>query len=241
MNRDPSPGVSGPLRCGMREAFGVPAAVLGAGFIGYGALAAENGYPVWLVIFATVTVWALPGQLVLIELKAVGASAFAIIAASALTGARFLPMTMALVPVMRDRRYPRLAYYLAAHLVSMTGWAAAMRRCPELPPTQRLPYFVGFAVTCLVTCATCAAAGHYLAGVLPHPVRLGFAFLTPLYFFVVLIGDARTLLAVASLAFGAALGPLIHLASPAWSVMAAGLIGGSAAYLVQRRYGRRVR
>ena len=79
------------MRDGARDAFGVPAAVLGAGFIGYGALAAENGYSVWLTMIATASIWALPGQLILIELYALGASALAIVLAAVVSSARFLP------------------------------------------------------------------------------------------------------------------------------------------------------
>jgi hypothetical protein len=41
-----------------------------------------------------------------------------------------VPMTMALMPVIRDRRHTRYQLYPAVHLLAMTGCAAAMRRCP---------------------------------------------------------------------------------------------------------------
>lgn len=223
---------------GVREALGVPAAVLGAGYIGYGALAYENGYSVWLTMLATVTIWALPGQLILIELHALGAAAFAIVLAAVMSGARFLPMTLSLVPVMRDTRYKRLVVYLVAHLIAMTTWAMAMRRCPELPQPQRLPYFAGFAATCVSVSVICCPIGFYLSGAFPPLLRLGFVFLTPVYFFVILVGDVRTRLAAAALACGALAGPLLHLLSPQWSVLLSGFVGGTAAYLIQKKLGR---
>lgn len=223
---------------GVREALGVPAAVLGAGYIGYGALAYENGYSVWLTMLATATIWALPGQLILIELHALGAAAFAIVLAAVMSGARFLPMTLSLVPVMRDGRYSRLAVYLVAHLIAMTTWATAMRRCPDLPQPQRLPFFAGFAATCISVCVICCPIGFYLSGAFPPLLRLGFVFLTPVYFFVILVGDVRTRLAAAALACGALAGPLLHLLSPQWSVLLSGLVGGTAAYLIQKKLGR---
>ena len=93
------------FRSGVREALGAPAAVLAAGCIGYGSLAAEHGYSVAQIIFATAAIWALPGQLILLEMSAVSASAIAVIAAVALSSARFLPMTMSMIPVVRNRRY----------------------------------------------------------------------------------------------------------------------------------------
>lgn len=219
----------------MREAWGVPAAVLAAGYVGYGALAAENGYSVALAMFATASIWALPGQLILIELHALGASALAIVLAAALSGARFLPATMSLLPVLRHERRGRLYLYAVAHLVSMTTWAAAMRRCPALPHEQRASYFAGFALVCIAVSVASCPVGFYLSGAFPPLVRLGFVFLTPVYFFVILIGDARTRLAAVALACGALAGPLLHLVAARWSVLLSGLVGGSAAYLILRR------
>ncbi|MFN7086014.1 MAG: AzlC family ABC transporter permease [Burkholderiales bacterium] len=226
------------FRLGAGEALGVPAAVLGAGFIGYGSLAAESGYSVWLTVAATVTIWALPGQLILIEMHALNAAAAAIVLAVVFSAARFLPMTMSLMPVLRDPRHGRAALYAAAQLIAMTCWAAAMRRCPELPSAQRLSYFTGFAVVCVGVSAASAVAGHSLAGAFPPLVRVGFSFLTPVYFLVILIGDVRTRLAALALACGAVAGPSFYLMNAQWSVLLAGIVGGTAAYLIHRRMGR---
>ncbi len=221
----------------MREALGVPAAVLGAGYIGYGSLAAENGYSIAQVVVATLAIWALPGQLILIEMTAVSASAIAIIAAVVMSSARFLPMTMTLLPVIRNRRYGWWIF-LIAQLVAMTSWAVAMQRCPDLPAQQRMPYFIGFGTTCIAASAACGIIRHVLAGAFPPLVRLGFVFLTPVYFFVILIGDARTRLAAIALACGALAGPLFYLLTPQWSVLAAGFAGGTLAYFMQKAYAR---
>lgn len=221
------------FRGGVRDALGVPAAVLTAGYLGYGSLAAEHGYSIAQIVFATAAIWALPGQLILVEMNAIGASAIAIVAAVAISSARFLPMTVSMMPVIRDRRYG-LWIFAVAQLVSMTNWAGAMRRCPDLPPGQRMPYFTGFGATCMVVSAASAAAGHGLAGAFPPLVRLGFVFLAPVYFLVILVGEVRTRLAATALACGAVAGPLFHIATPQWSVLLAGFAGGTAAYYIIR-------
>ena len=224
-------------RVGVAEALGVPAAVLSAGFIGYGALAADAGYPLWLTSLSTVVIWALPGQLVLHEMHAVGAPALMTIIAVGLTAARFLPMTMTLLPIVRDERHPRWKLYLAAHFVSMTSWAVCMRRCAAMPREHRLAYLIAFSLTCWTCCLATAAVGYFIGGVLPPAVRLGSVFLTPAYFFVILVGDARTRLAISALACGAVGGPLFYAYDPQWSLVAAGLVGGTIAYVLQRGRG----
>lgn len=223
----------------MRDALGVPAAVLAAGMIGFGALAYESGLSLALALVCTGGIWALPGQIVLIEMHLTGAPGAVTVLAVMLTGARFLPMAVSLMPIMDAARHRRATVYAAAQLLAMTSWAWTMRRCVEMPREVRLPYFMGFAATCWAVCLVATAAGFYLAGSFPPLLRLGFLFLSPVYFVVLLIGDARTPLAIAALACGAIAGPLLHLLDPQWSVLSAGVVGGTAAYFIQRWMGRR--
>lgn len=208
--------------------------MLGAGYVGFGALAAGHDFSLFAALLSTATIWALPGQLVLVEMYAVGAPLLAIVSTVMLTSARFLPMTVALMPLLREPRHARATLYLAAHLVAMTGWAAAMRRCPDLPSAARLAYFAGFALTNWATSFVCTALGYLVADGLPPPVKLGFVFLSPIYFLLVLTADARTRAMVPALVCGALSGPLAHLVAPDWSVLAGGVVGGTVAYLVLR-------
>ena len=205
--------------------------------LGFGALAFESGLSIWLAAACTAGIWALPGQVVLIEMYAAGAPGALTVLAVALTAARFLPMAVSLLPVVRDRSSPRASLYVAAQFLAMTSWAWTMRRCIGMPRAVRLSYFIGFAGTCWAVGVAATAAGFFLAGSFPPLMRLGFAFLNPVYFVVVLIGDARTVLTVSALVCGAIAGPLLHLADPQWSVLTAGLAGGTAAYLLQRAIG----
>jgi len=234
-----APRLSGAFRDGIRDAIGVPAAVLAAGMIGFGAFALEHGFSVWLALACTLGIWALPGQIVLLEMHASGAPGPFTVLAVMLTSARFLPMAMTLMPVVRHPRYSRLAVYAGAQVIAMTGWAWAMRACREMPEEERFPYFAGFGGACWAAGIAATALGYYLAEGFPQTVRLGFVFLAPVYFFVILIGDARTALAIAALACGAVAGPIMHFVSPQWSVLLAGLVGGTIAYLIQKPYAAR--
>ena len=63
-----------PIRSGLgkgaRDAFGPSAAVMTAGFIGFGALASDSGMPYWIAAIATALMWALPGQIIQMMKKA---------------------------------------------------------------------------------------------------------------------------------------------------------------------------
>src|SRR3546814_15004041 len=94
------------------DAFGVPMIVLGPADGGFGALVHGAGLDVWLGLFSTFTGWALPGQIVVIELYSLGGSLLVVAAAVAMTNARLLPMTVALMPYLRHRGTPTWRYYL---------------------------------------------------------------------------------------------------------------------------------
>jgi len=222
-------------RAGMREALGAPALVLMVGYIGYGSLAQSKGFSLLHAVLSTLCIWALPGQLILVESSGLNTPAIVIILAVAFSASRFLPMTVALMPLLRTPGAPNWRYYLAGHVLSMTSWAVALRRFPEQPAAARLPFFLSFGLSIWMVSLVATAIGFQLAGSLPAPMRLAFIFANPLFFLLVLTADLRDRKVVLALACGAVLGPLIHLVLPAWSVIGGGVAGGTAAFLITRK------
>lgn len=215
---------------GLRDSVGVPMLVLGASYLGFGSLVHGAGLDVWLGLFSTFTGWALPGQIVVIELYSLGGAVFVVAAAVAMTNARLLPMTVALMPYLRAPGTPRWRYYAVSHFIAVTAWAAAMRVCPGLPANQRLPYFAGFGMALWSMCLVTTAVGFYLAGGLPGVVTLGLVFLNPIYFMLVFVADAKHRGRILALAIGALLGPPLHLVSADWGLLITGVVAGSLAF-----------
>ena len=226
---------------GALAAAGIPALVLAAGYLGFGALAAGNGLTFAGTVFSTLFIWALPGQLILVEMHTLGAPFFAVLLSVMLSAVRFLPMTVVMMPLLREAPRPQPHYYAAAHLVSMTGWAWAMARFPTIPPERRLGYFFGFALT-LMASATSATALGFLAGdLLPPLAKLAFVFMSPIYFLLMLAGSTSDALGRSAIFFGAIVGPVAHFVTPQWSVMVAGVLGGTLGYAAHRAWRRRAR
>lgn len=224
----------GALIAGVREALGTPLLVLCASYIGFGSLVRGSGLSLAAGLLSTATTWALPGQVALVELYATGASLLTIVIAVALTNARMMPMTMTLLPVLRlpGRRTWRI--YLASHFIAVTGWAVAMLRCPDLPPEQRLSFFIGFAVTLLAGSLAGTAVGFFLSGAVPAAVSLGLVFVNPIYFMLLFLGDLRARSRLLALLFGAGLAPVMHYAAPTWGLLITGIVAGTAAFLLSR-------
>ncbi|HEX7220600.1 MAG TPA: AzlC family ABC transporter permease [Burkholderiales bacterium] len=206
-----------------------------AGFLGFGALAAAQDIPLGIAVASTVVIWALPGQIVFVEMHALGAPLAALVIAVMVSSARFLPMTVMLMPEMRDERHRAWKYYLAAQLLSLSGWTMAVVRFPQMARAQRLSWWYGFTLVLMVVSALSTALGYLGADRLPPLARLALVFMVPMYYLLILTGAVQNRSAALGLACGAIAGPLAYLASPEWSVPLAGLAGGSAAYLILKR------
>jgi predicted branched-subunit amino acid permease len=223
---------------GMMAALGMPALVLGASYVGFGALIRQSGLTLPQGLSSTVIGWALPGQIALVEVYATGGTLLAATLAVALANARLLPMVLTLMPLLRaadgaGRLKPR--HFIAAHFIAITGWAITMQRAPAMPPAQRLPFFAGFTVALWVATMFCTALGFMLVGMIPSYVTLGLVFINPLYFMLIFLADFKHRNRALALAFGAVLGPIFYLVDPDWGLLATGIIAGTFAFAIDRR------
>jgi predicted branched-subunit amino acid permease len=226
---------------GARDALGIPALSLAAGFIGFGAIARESGMGLWVSVFSTVSVWAAPAQVLMVELYAAGASLTVILIGVAVANMRFLPMSAALMPVLGEGERRRWPLYLSAYYLAIMSWAFAMRRCPTLPHDQRVPYFAGFGVTMMLAGTPATWLGYMLAGMVPPEVTLGLIALPPVFLVLVFVDGVTDVPGRTALAGGAVMGPAVFLLSPHWSLILTGLTAGTVAYAVDRRRRRKER
>ncbi|WP_303982306.1 AzlC family ABC transporter permease [Dongia mobilis] len=226
---------AGAGRGGAWAAVGAPALVLGASYVGFGAFVHQSGLTFFQGVASSITGWALPGQIALIEIFVAGGSLLAAAIAVGLANARLMPMVVTLLPILREgdaAPSPRLIHYLSAHFIALTGWAVAMQRCPDMNPRQRLPFFLGFTLVIWLSTVFCTALGFFLVEVLPPTVTLGLVFLNPLYFMLLFTIDIVRRDRRWALLIGVVLGPLLHMITPEWGLLITGLVGGSLAFLI---------
>ncbi len=219
---------------GVKGVFSIPAIILISSFIGFGALARELGWGLAETTLITATIWALPSQVVFIGSLAGGATLAATIIAVALSAVRLLPMTVALVPMMRDEKTPKIVLYLTSHFVAVTAWVVAMRFLPEMPRHARVPFFAGFGATLCLTNIAATAISHSLTGAMPPMLAAALFFLVPIYFLTSLTAAARFRGEVYALVLGLVLGPAFTYIIPQLDILVAGAIGGTLAYLAHR-------
>ncbi len=220
------------FRIGVVEALGAPALAMGATFLAFGAAVAEAGLPLGWALVASAAVYGMAGQLVLLGLASGAGGAWlpAVVAATAANG-RFLPMAVAIAPLLGRGPWR----FLALPFIAITPWAPAMRRLPGLAEPDRLPWFLGFGLASWIAAMVATAAGHALAPVLPPMLRAALLFANPLYFALLLAADLGRPGVRSAVLCGAAAAPLALWLGPAWGLLAAGIVGGTAAFLWERR------
>lgn len=220
---------------GLAACFSVPGAVLTASAMGFGALARDLGFSIWIAGYLSIVFYALPAQVVVLDQLGRGLSLVAAAFAVSLTAIRLLPMTVTLMPMLRDAKGRRWRELLAVHFIAVTAWIEGLRRLATVPEELRLANFIGFGVSFLMCTVFGAVAGHLLAGVVPPAISAALLFLTPIYFLLSLIASARRLDDYLAIGLGAALGPPMFMLAPGFDLLLAGVIGGSIAWAIGRR------
>jgi predicted branched-subunit amino acid permease len=219
---------------GAKDAFGAPAAILFAGMLGFGAMGQANGLDVWLTSATSFFMFALPGQVVLVEMLVLSASGVTIAVAVTLTATRFFTMCLTLFPQFPEKQRSSF-YYLVVHFVAMTAWAVSMRDFPKMKPEDRLSYFTGFAFVCWAVSTPATVLGYMLAGQVPSYINLGLVFINPL-FFLLTFTEVKPRANRMAILLGGPIGLLSYLWFPDYSLLIAGLFGGTIAYLVDKHF-----
>jgi len=225
------------FRLGVRHGLGSPGVIMAASVLGFASLVQASGWSVVQGMAATAFIWGLPGQIAMVELWSDGASLAAIVLATGAINARLLPLVVTLFPVIRRQDTSSWIYFAVAHLVAITTWAFTLRTAPELEREERLPYLLGMGGIMFVTSILITPVGFFLAQSVPATVSMGLVFLNPLYFLLLLLNDAHHPPRALALALGAVIGVSLHPWVGGWSLLIAGAVGGSVAYLAHQRWG----
>ena len=215
---------------GVRVALSVPTLILATAFIGFVGIARDAGLTLTQTVFMVAVVWALPAKVVLLGAIISGNTLLAAAFAASLSSVRLAPMVVALMPELRSPRTPAWVLYALSHFVAVTSWVLAMERFAHVPRHRRTAFFAGIGTTLMATNLAVVVVVFLIAGRLSPALSAALLFLTPIYFLTSLWGSARERAGQAAMILGLVLGPVFHVLTPEFDLLAAGLIGGTAAF-----------
>ena len=202
-------------------------------YIGIGALAQGFGFSLDWMVLSTILVWAAPAQVILISTLPT-ASLIEVAVAVALSSIRFMPMVVAVLPMLRrpDTRLRHLL--LPAHLTAISVWVEAMRLLPDVPREERIAFYNGMGTGLIASAIAASAVGFYMAGTLPPQFAAALLFLTPLSLLMSVSRNSRQLIDRVALGLGLVLGPVIASMKIGLDLLWTGIIAGTIAYIVHR-------
>ena len=215
---------------GCRTALGIPGISLAASFFALGALFKNSGLNAMQSFLSTLIGFALPGQVVMAETLIVNGTLLNILIAVFLTNARLYPMTVNLVPVIRQKNRPRWHYYFLAHFIAVTSWVYMLSNYNKISKGNRFSFFLGLGATLWVLSTISTVIGFYTAGIISKKIFVAIIFLNPIYFMCMIVSVLNKLHIILTVFLSIILAPILFLVTPDWSVLLAGVISGIISY-----------
>ena len=227
-------GGRGPIiRKALTDSISLPAFILLTTMIGFGSLANLAGFNSWMAAASTLLIWGLPGQLAMVELASQGQGLIAIVMACSLANARFLPMVVSFLPYIQrsDSRIGGLL--LCSQMLSINSWAVSLREFPSIAPEWRRFYYAVFASSIALAAVTGTILGIQASTHFPRPIVLGFIFLSPLFFALVLVSAPAASTRLAMI-LGCLIVPVAYHWFPSVDLLLTGVLAGTGGFFLGR-------
>jgi predicted branched-subunit amino acid permease len=223
------------IRCGILDAISIPGFALASTMIGFAVIAKEAGFDFWMVVATTASVFGLPGQVAFASLYATGASLLLMFVAVALANMRMMLMVVSGADILRlrDHNLPLWRRVLIMHFLAITSWAQIGYMQARYKPEQLLHYYTGFSLTIFVFAMSGTVCGFFFDDWIPPDLLRIIIFVTPIYILLLVLNSRQTINRLAVIS-GAFICPFLYPFLGSWSVLVAGVLGGTLALLLYR-------
>jgi predicted branched-subunit amino acid permease len=142
-------------------------------------------------------------------------------------------MTVALMPALQHKSQPRWKYYLSCHFLAVSSWLIMKDGYKKIDKKYRLDYWIGIGSGTLSSAVLSTLFGYLISDYLNNNMMIALAIVNPVYFLCMMIGAMKNIKTTIAIVIGIILGPLFYLTIPEWSILIAGFIGGTAAFLMK--------
>ena len=162
----------------------------------------------------------------------IGASLINIFLAVWLVNARLYPMTVSLMPLLKEARQPKWKYYLSCHFIAVSAWLIMKSKYRNIEKKYRIDFWMGIGTGTWLTAIVSTIIGFLASDYLNKNMMIGLAIVNPVYFTCMMVGAMKSLQISLSIILGAILGPTFFFISPEWSILYGGVVAGTIAYFI---------
>jgi predicted branched-subunit amino acid permease len=207
-----------------------------ASMIGFGTLASEASVPMLHALIIMAGLWSMPGLIAFVDLYNSGIGILALVIATGIANVRVLPVTIATIPEIRTSQKVKPAHFFYAQFNSVNAYLGLLNVKQKIEDRRLLTqYFVGFCMGTVFLGSVGVTVGMTLAGsVSPEILRI-LIFVTPLYI-LLLAASSRRPSILLSIAAGGLVVPYAQTLSADWGVVVGGVLAGTIAYFIARRW-----
>jgi predicted branched-subunit amino acid permease len=204
--------------------------------IGFGTLASEASVPMLHALIIMAGLWSMPGLIAFVDLYNSGIGILALVIATGIANVRVLPVTIATIPEIRTSQKVKPAHFFYAQFNSVNAYLGLLNVKQKIEDRRLLTqYFVGFCMGTVFLGSVGVTVGMTLAGsVSPEILRI-LIFVTPLYI-LLLAASSRRPSILLSIAAGGLVVPYAQTLSADWGVVVGGVLAGTIAYFIARRW-----
>ena len=150
----------------------------------------------------------------------------------------FLVLSGMVLMNINSHKIPFISKLFWAHLISPTSWAELVKIKDEINEKQLLYFFKGLTTGLVSICLIGTIIGYYLYNILPTYLVSIPVFIMPLYITILMLRAVELFYRVAVIS-GGLIGPVLFPYTGDWSIIIAGISGGTIGlcvnYFVEKR------
>ena len=190
----------------------------------------SSGFSLFESFLSTFFAFALPGQFVMADMLLAGGNLLNIFLAVLLTNARLFPMTINIMPLIKQRKTAKWKYYFVCHLVAVTAWINMFASYKRIKKKNRFEYFLGLGGTLWLTSVLFTVLGFLCSNFVSENILVGMVFLNPMYFLIMtlthIINKKLTIILIISFITG----PLFYFYLDNWGILISGFMSGTVGF-----------
>ena len=206
---------------------------MSSAMFGYGVFAAEAGLDLYLCLGSFLILWSMPGMVIFVSLFSIGTPIFLLFTTVLLANMRQFFLVLSALTLMNIHKH-KLSFITKlfwAHLISPTGWAELTKVKNEIDEKDLFKFFQGLSLALVIFNSTTTIIGYKLYDFLPNDIVSIPVFIMPLYLTILMLRAIEIYYRLAVVT-GGIIGPLLFPYIGDWSLIVAGLVGGSVGLMI---------